>query len=90
MTRSTTGTDGFTMPRFDGVRHAFDSLFADGLDPGCAVAVWVDGQPVADLWGGHADAARTRPWQRDTLVNVWSASKGVMALAACEGLFMPT
>jgi CubicO group peptidase (beta-lactamase class C family) len=82
MTRSTTGTDGFTIARFDGVRSAFDSLFADGLDPGSAVAVWVDGQPVVDLWGGHADAACTRPWQRDTLVNVWSASKGVMALAA--------
>ena len=79
---NTLQTDGFASARFEGVRRAFDSLFADGLDPGCAVAVWVDGQPVVDLWGGHSDVARTRAWQRDTLVNVWSASKGVVALAA--------
>jgi CubicO group peptidase (beta-lactamase class C family) len=82
MTTPPSSTDGFAAARFEGVRRAFDSLFADGLDPGSAVAVWVDGAPVVDLWGGWADAARTRPWQRDTLVNVWSASKGVLALAA--------
>ena len=82
MTTTPSPTDGFAAARFEGVRRAFDSLFADGLDPGSAVAVWVDGAPVVDLWGGWADAARTRPWQRDTLVNVWSASKGVLALAA--------
>jgi CubicO group peptidase (beta-lactamase class C family) len=82
MTTTTPPTDGFTTARFDGVRRAFDSLFADGLDPGSAVAAWVDGAPVVDLWGGHSDGARTRPWQRDTLVNVWSVSKGVMAMAA--------
>ncbi|MBL8336231.1 MAG: beta-lactamase family protein [Rhodoferax sp.] len=75
-------THGFTEARFDGVRRAFDSLFADGLDPGSAVAVWVDGQPVVDLWGGWSDEAQTRPWQQDTLVNVWSVTKGVLALAA--------
>jgi len=75
-------TDGFTTERFEGVRHAFESLFSDGFDPGSAVAVWVGGQPVVDLWGGYRDSARTQPWQRDTLVNVWSVSKGVLALAA--------
>ena len=74
-------TDGHAGAGFEGVRKAFESLFADGLDHGAAVAVWVDGQPVVDLWGGHSDLARTRPWQRDTLVNVWSVTKGVAALA---------
>lgn len=45
------------------------------------VAVVRDGALVVDLWGGHADAARTKPWQPDTLVNVWSCTKGVVALA---------
>jgi len=73
--------EGTTDPRFAGVREAFASCFADGLETGAAVAVMVDGKLVADLWGGHSDAAATKPWQRDTLVNVWSATKGVMATA---------
>jgi CubicO group peptidase (beta-lactamase class C family) len=37
---------------------------------------------VVDLWAGHGDAARTRPWRRDTIVNVWSTTKGLCALCA--------
>ena len=46
------------------------SCLDDGLDLGASVAVTVDGETVADLWGGWADEARTKPWQRDTIVNV--------------------
>ena len=42
----------------------------------------VDGRAVVDLWGGWADPARSRPWERDTLVNVWSTTKGPTALCA--------
>ena len=63
------------------MRDAFARSFAEGLEHGAAVALWVDGQPMVDLWGGHSDLARTRLWQRDTLVNVWSCSKGVAATA---------
>ena len=73
--------EGTVDPCFAGVRDAFEHNFAEGLDHGGAVAVVLDGKVVADLWGGHADAARTQPWRRDTLVNVWSATKGVMAAA---------
>ncbi len=74
-------TEGFTDPRFDAVRTAFERNLADGLEHGGAVALWLDGQPVVDLWGGSRDLARTQPWRRDTLVNVWSVGKGVVALA---------
>ena len=57
-------------PRFGTVRDAFASCFADGYEHGAAVAVMLDGRVVVDLWAGHADAARTKPWRRDTLVNV--------------------
>ena len=73
--------EGTTDRRFAAVREAFESCLADGLETGGAVAVIVDGRLVADLWGGHSDAASTTPWRRDTLVNVWSATKGVMATA---------
>ncbi|RVD56044.1 class A beta-lactamase-related serine hydrolase [Mesorhizobium sp. M2D.F.Ca.ET.185.01.1.1] len=73
--------DGNCDPRFAGVRDAFAWSFAQGLEHGGGVSVVVEGRTVVDLWGGHADAARTRPWRRDTLINVWSSTKGVVALA---------
>ncbi|MER5217347.1 serine hydrolase domain-containing protein [Streptomyces sp. NPDC002838] len=68
--------------RFAAVRTAFEENFRDRGELGAAVTVTVDGETVADLWGGWADPARTRPWERDTLVNVWSTSKGPVALCA--------
>jgi CubicO group peptidase (beta-lactamase class C family) len=73
---------GHCDPRFSAVRTAFEENFRDRGELGAAVAVLVDGAAVVDLWGGWADAARTRPWQRDTLVNVWSTTKGPVALCA--------
>ena len=72
---------GSTSPRFDAVREAFARSFADGLELGAALAVVVDGETVVDLWGGHRTLDRSAAWQTDTLVNVWSVGKGVMALA---------
>ncbi|MGW7131464.1 serine hydrolase domain-containing protein [Streptomyces bobili] len=68
--------------RFAAVRATFEENFRERGELGAAVTVMVDGVTVADLWGGWADAARTRAWERDTLVNVWSTSKGPTALCA--------
>ena len=62
-----------------GLRDAFAANFERHGELGAAVAVVMDGELVADLGGGHADAAQTRPWQAETLVNVWTTSKGVAA-----------
>jgi CubicO group peptidase (beta-lactamase class C family) len=74
------------------IQGSYDDLFAavpgalaallDATDVGASVAVYVDGEPVVDVWGGYADAERTTPWQRDTIVNVWSVSKTMTALVA--------
>ena len=69
-------------PRFADVREAFIANFNERHDLGAAVCVYLDGAPVVDLWGGYADAARTRPWTRDTLVSVASTTKGMTALCA--------
>jgi CubicO group peptidase (beta-lactamase class C family) len=74
-------------PAFARVRDAFAACFdarPDGgvSDLGAAVALHVGGRPVVDLWGGWADAARSRPWQRDTIVCVFSCTKGMTALCA--------
>ena len=66
---------------FAAVPGALAGLLDDG-DAGGSVAVFVDGEPVVDVWGGFADADRTVPWQRDTITNVWSVTKTMTALCA--------
>ncbi|MGW3360340.1 serine hydrolase domain-containing protein [Streptomyces bungoensis] len=73
---------GHCEARFEAVRTAFEENFRERGELGAAVTVTVDGEVVVDLWGGWADADRTRPWERETLVNVWSTSKGPTALCA--------
>ena len=73
---------GFVEPRFEPVRAAFAAALARGDDIGASFAATIDGEPVIDLWGGWADAARTRPWERDTIVNVYSTTKTMTALTA--------
>jgi len=72
---------GHADPRFDRLRGVLDANLESGEELGAAIAVDLDGETVVDLWGGHADVARTRPWERDTIVNVWSTTKEVSALA---------
>src|SRR5215471_13167410 len=67
--------------RFAGVRAAFADNFERRDEIGAAVAV-VDGELVVDLCAGHADLARTRPWERDTIANVYSCTKGMVAICA--------
>ena len=62
---------------FIGVSDAFERNFAQRDEAGAAVAVWVDGDLVVNLWGGWADAAGTRPWEQDTLTTVLSGTKGL-------------
>lgn len=71
--------DGKCDARFARMRAAFAQNFIERGDVGAAVAVMIDGDQVVDLWSGYADKARTRPWSRDTIVNVYSATKGVTA-----------
>src|SRR5215467_9311971 len=77
-----TDIHGTCDPRFTAVREAFAANFDTGREVGASFAATLDGVPVIDLWGGHADAARTRPWRRDTIVNVFSTTKAVTALCA--------
>jgi CubicO group peptidase (beta-lactamase class C family) len=44
---------------------------------GAAISIWQNGKPVVDLYGGFCDARREKPWEADTLVLVWSATKGI-------------
>ncbi|MBM9463291.1 beta-lactamase family protein [Aeromicrobium sp. YIM 150415] len=73
--------DGFQDERFEELRRVFAEHLDSGEELGGAIAVNLDGETVVDLWGGHRDAARTLAWERDTIVNVWSTTKEITALA---------
>jgi CubicO group peptidase (beta-lactamase class C family) len=64
------------------VRRIFETSFDDGPEIGASVCFYLDGEAAVDLWGGHMDREKTRPWERDTLVNVYSTTKGMTALCA--------
>ena len=76
--------DGFCDPEFSALREAFAGNFTDRGEPGAAIALSIGGRVVADLWGGWSDGARTKPWQRETLVNFFSVSKALCAICALQ------
>ncbi|MYD16184.1 MAG: beta-lactamase family protein [Chloroflexi bacterium] len=73
---------GDCAPRFGAVRDAFAANWSQHGEVGASLCVNVGGETVVDLWGGFADEARSRPWERDTIANVYSSTKGVAAVAA--------
>ena len=62
------------------MRDALIENFRTRGELGAAVAVTLDGQPVVDVWAGWMDEERTRPWHRDTLVDVFSLGKAMTTL----------
>jgi CubicO group peptidase (beta-lactamase class C family) len=76
------GVQGFCEPGFERMRAALAEILAAGSEVGAALAVYVDKRAIVDLWTGHTDAARTRPWSRDTIVNLYSVGKAVTAICA--------
>jgi CubicO group peptidase (beta-lactamase class C family) len=79
---------GYCAPGFERVRDAFERNFSERAETGAAVALYVDGRPVVDLWGGAAHPPESGPgaapaaaWQQDTLVHLYSVTKPLAALA---------
>ncbi len=78
----TSGVDGSCDPQFAELAELLGASIERGTDVGASVAVMIEGEPVVDLWGGWVDADHSAPWVEDTIVNVWSTTKTVSALAA--------
>lgn len=74
--------DGMCDEKFGVLRPLLADLIERGEDVGASIALTIDGKPLVDLWGGWADEAKTLPWQRDTITNVWSTTKTMTALCA--------
>jgi CubicO group peptidase (beta-lactamase class C family) len=82
MTTAATEIHGICKPGYERVREAFARNFEEHGEVGAALSLVVDGETVVDIWGGHADGARTRPWEEDTIVNVFSTTKGIVTVCA--------
>lgn len=80
---------GLVDSKFEPVRTVFEALW-DDVEVGASLCVYIEGEKVVDLWGGWTDREMTLPWQQDTLVNVYSTTKGLasaaIAILADEGL----
>ena len=71
---------GYCDERFETVKEAFLKNFEDDLEVGASFAATIDGKFVVDIWAGYADASKTIPWERDTIVNVYSTTKVMTVL----------
>ena len=79
---TTVDVQGVCDARFHAVRDAFAENFDQGGEVGASVSITLNGDTVVDLWGGSADERQTQPWTQDTLVNVYSTTKGMGATCA--------
>jgi CubicO group peptidase (beta-lactamase class C family) len=73
---------GTTTAKFAGLVDHLEKSLASGADVGASIAVFHREELVADIWGGYRDEEKTTPWDRDTLVNVWSTTKTMTFLVA--------
>jgi Beta-lactamase len=72
--------EGHVSPAFDSVRDAFAENFSRRHELGGACCVYHRGEKVVDLWGGVRNKSTGEPWQEDTMVLIWSATKGLAAM----------
>lgn len=72
------------------LRQSLESLFHENFEKlgelGAAVSVWQNGKAILDLCGGYCDAGREKPWTAETLVLVWSATKGIGSACVLHAL----
>lgn len=76
---TTNKVHGFCDDLFAKVREEFAANFEARGEIGASLAIYLDGKPVVDLWGGIADTDTGRPWKEDTMAVVFSATKGMAA-----------
>ncbi|RVX65944.1 hypothetical protein B0A52_09829 [Exophiala mesophila] len=72
---------GKTDPRFKKVLDVLEANIGSGEELGASLVINIDGDVVVDVYGGYVDVDRSKPWDKDTIVNVWSSTKTVATLA---------
>lgn len=74
--------NGYCDPKFEKVRILLARNLASGAELGACICVNIKGKNVVDLWGGATNESRSRKWQENTIINVWSVSKTITSLSA--------
>ncbi|EDY86605.1 beta-lactamase [gamma proteobacterium HTCC5015] len=82
MTLATPDIQGYCPPEFAPVKDQFYKHLKQGRDIGAGLSFSVDGETAIDLWGGWTDRQRQQHWQEDTLITIFSCTKGLAALCA--------
>ena len=78
---SSTEVQGHVAPGFEEVRREFERNFAERGEVGAAVSAYWRGTKVVDLWGGYRAWDGGEPWEEDTMIVVYSTTKGISAMA---------
>ena len=76
--------NGYCAENFIEARHIFEKSISSGFELGGSIAVEVKGKKVIDLWGGHLDHSQSKLWEENTLVNVFSTTKGIAAICLLQ------
>ena len=61
--------------QFSGVKELFNELHSTDREVGSSFAVYKDGKPIVDIWGGHSNSNKETVWEKNTLATVWSTTK---------------
>ena len=75
---------GYCEDNFIEARNIFEKSISSGFELGGSIAVEVQGKKVIDLWGGHLDHSQSKAWEENTLVNVFSTTKGIAAICLLQ------
>jgi len=79
-----TEVNGYCDERFIEAKELFEQSISSGFELGCAITLEIEGEVVLDLWGGHANLEKTEKWKKDTIVNVFSTTKGMAAMCLLQ------
>ena len=75
---------GYCEDNFIEARNIFEKSISSGFELGGSIAVEVQGKKVIDLWGGYLDHSQSKAWEENTLVNVFSTTKGIAAICLLQ------
>ena len=76
--------NGYCDERFVEAKKIFEESIASGFELGCAITLEIKGKVVLDLWGGYVNLDKTEEWKEDTIVNVFSTTKGMAAICLLQ------
>ena len=75
---------GYCEDNFHEARNIFEKSISSGFELGGSIAVEVQGKKIIDLWGGYLDHTQSKAWEENTLVNVFSTTKGIAAICLLQ------